>query len=79
MIFTCLCVGGGVLGSVATIESGTTYYTTVYNYDSTVDGVNTFRFTCIVCHFKPNIGLVILTLLSRLFGVLRCIGSISAN
>ena len=47
--FTCLCVGGGVLGSVATIESGTTYYTTVYNYDSTVDGVNTFRFTCIVC------------------------------
>ena len=38
-----------MLGSVATIESGTTYYTTVYNYDSTVDGVNTFRFTCIVC------------------------------
>lgn len=38
---------GGVLGSVATIVSGSTYYTTVYNFDSTVDGVDTFRFTCI--------------------------------
>lgn len=38
---------GGVLGSVATIVSGTTYYTTVYNFDSSVDGVDTFRFTCI--------------------------------
>ncbi|XP_061188698.1 uncharacterized protein LOC133196866 [Saccostrea echinata] len=38
---------GGVLGAVATIESGSTYYTSVYNYDNTVDGVNTFRFTCI--------------------------------
>lgn len=39
-VYTCL--GGGVLGSVATIVSGSTYYTTVYNFDSTVDGVDTF-------------------------------------
>lgn len=45
-VYTCL--GGGVLGSVATIVSGSTYYTTVYNFDSTIDGVDTFRFTCIV-------------------------------
>ncbi|KAL8580219.1 hypothetical protein ACOMHN_040000 [Nucella lapillus] len=39
---------GGNLACVYTSSSGSTYYVNVYNSDSSVDGSNTFRFSCIV-------------------------------
>lgn len=43
-----ICLGGGVLGLVVIIVLGFMYYIIVYNFDSIVDGVDIFRFICIV-------------------------------
>lgn len=43
-----ICLGGGVLGLVVIIVLGFMYYIIVYNFDSMVDGVDIFRFICIV-------------------------------
>lgn len=48
--FSHLVTAGGEFGCVVSILSGNSYYVGLYNFDSTVDGAATRRYTCLVIY-----------------------------
>lgn len=48
--FSHLVTAEGEFGFVVSILSGNSYYVGLYNFDSTVDGAATRRYTCLVIY-----------------------------